>query len=99
MDIYFTVRLLVRQTLIRHFYIRTCAYGDLVLYAQMDLLDSARARRCLSGTYMVMLGDSTMSETMHDLVMLLGGLATAPDAMKAYMENATRCACFPCQNV
>ena len=59
--------------------------------AQMDLLDSARARKCLAGKYIVMLGDSTMSETMHDLVMLLSGLAVTRDAMSAYMTNATRC--------
>ena len=62
----------------------------------MDLLDSARARECLSGIYMVMLGDSAMSETMHDLVMLLSGLATTSDAMKTYMDNATRYACCTC---
>ena len=61
----------------------------------MDLLDSARARECLSGIYMVMLGDSAVSETMHDLVMLLSGLAT-PDAMKTYIDNATRYACCTC---
>ncbi|KAK9919008.1 hypothetical protein WJX75_008663 [Coccomyxa subellipsoidea] len=60
------------------------------LACKMDLLDSARARKCLAGKYIVMLGDSTMSETMHDLVMLLSGLAVTQRAMSAYMTNATR---------
>ena len=58
--------------------------------AQMDLIDSARARKCLADKYVVMLGDSTMSETMHDLVMLLSGVAVNDTAMKEYMANGTR---------
>ncbi len=56
----------------------------------MDLIDSARARKCLADKYVVMLGDSTMSETMHDLVMLLSGVAVNDKAMKEYMANGTR---------
>ena len=58
----------------------------------MKLIDSAEARKCLAGKYMVMLGDSTMTETMHDLVLLLSGLATDHEGMQAYMANATRSA-------
>ncbi|CAL8465784.1 g5320 [Coccomyxa elongata] len=54
------------------------------------LIDSARARKCLAQKYVLMLGGSTMSETMHDLVMLLSGLASNDEAMKEYMANATR---------
>lgn len=63
-----------------------------LLIAQVVLIDSARARKCLAEKYVVMLGDSTMSETMHDLVMLLSGLASNDEAMQEYMANATRCA-------
>lgn len=63
-----------------------------LLKAQVVLIDSVRARKCLADKYVVMLGDSTMSETMHDLVMLLSGVATKDEAMKEYMANATRCA-------
>lgn len=58
----------------------------------MNLIDAAAARECLAGKYVVMLGDSTMTETMHDLVLLLSGLATDHEAMQAYMANATRSA-------
>lgn len=67
--------------------------GDVVgINLQVNLLDSGEARKCLTGKYMVMLGDSTMTETMHDLVLLLSGLGADHDAMQAYMANATRSA-------
>lgn len=57
---------------------------------QMKLVDTASAQRCLHGKYIVLLGDSTMTDTMHDFVMLLSGLANRPDELEAYTYNATR---------
>ena len=57
---------------------------------QMELQDTASALRCLKGMRIVMLGDSTLTETMHDLVLLLSGLGSRPEEMAAYLYNATR---------
>ena len=56
----------------------------------MALLDTARAHACLKGMRVVMLGDSTMTETMHDLALLLSGLGSQPEAMAEFLQNATR---------
>lgn len=57
---------------------------------QMKLVDTASAQLCLQGKYVVLLGDSTMTDTMHDLVLLLSGLAARPEELEAYVYNATR---------
>ena len=57
----------------------------------MELQDTARAQQCMQGMYMVFLGDSTMTETVHDIVMLLSGLSSQPEALAAFVYNATRC--------
>ena len=58
---------------------------------QMELLDTAGAHECLRGMRIVMLGDSTMTETMHDLVLLLAGLGSRPVQMADIIYKATRC--------
>ena len=57
---------------------------------QLDLFDTDRARVCLEGKRIVLLGDSSMSETVHDLVLLISGLAHWPDQVNTYVYNATR---------
>ena len=42
-----------------------------------NLFDANRARQCLKDTYIVLIGDSSMSETFHDLVVLLNRLAVS----------------------
>ncbi len=56
----------------------------------MELFDADRVRVCLEGKHIVLLGDSTMSETVHDLVLLISGLARWPDQVNTYVYNATR---------
>ena len=56
----------------------------------MELFDADRVRGCLEGKHIVLLGDSTMSETVHDLVLLVSGLANWPDQVNTYVFNATR---------
>ena len=58
----------------------------------MELYDADRVRGCLEGKHIVLLGDSTMSETVHDLVLLVSGLANWPDQVNTYIYNATRSA-------
>lgn len=48
--------------------------AQLACSLQHGLFDTRRARRCLADKRLLMLGDSTFVEQMHDLVMLLGGL-------------------------
>ena len=57
----------------------------------MELVDTAGAHECLRGMRIVMLGDSTMTETMHDLVLLLAGLGSRPVEMADVIYKATRC--------
>ncbi len=56
----------------------------------MELYDADRIRECFEGKHVVLLGDSTMSETVHDLVLLVSGLANWPDQVNTYVYNATR---------
>ncbi|CAL5229711.1 g13084 [Coccomyxa viridis] len=60
------------------------------LACQMELYDADRIRGCFEGKHVVLLGDSTMSETVHDLVLLVSGLANWPDQVNTYVYNATR---------
>ena len=57
---------------------------------QMELFDADAARLCLQGKRILLLGDSTMTEAVHDLVMLISGLAHWPDQINTYVYNATR---------
>jgi hypothetical protein len=57
---------------------------------QMELFDADTTRLCLQGKRIVMLGESTMTEAAHDLVMLISGLANWPDQINTYVYNATR---------
>lgn len=59
-------------------------------HLQMKLHDTPGAQQCLKGKRVIMLGDSTLTETMHDLVLLLSGLGSQPADMAAYLYNATR---------
>lgn len=59
---------------------------------QLRLYDSEAARMCLAGKYVVSLGDSTMTETVYDLIMLMAGLAANLTELNAFVHNATRCA-------
>lgn len=56
----------------------------------MELFDADAARLCLQGKRILLLGDSTMTEAVHDLVMLISGLAHWPDQINTYVYNATR---------
>ena len=68
-----------------------------MLCLQMELFDTDRIRGCLEGKHIVLLGDSTMSETVHDLVLLVSGLANWPDQVNTYIWNATRyVSCLSC---
>ena len=68
----------------------TCACKQLFPCLQMELYDADRIRGCFEGKHVVLLGDSTMSETVHDLVLLVSGLANWPDQVNTYVYNATR---------
>ncbi len=58
---------------------------------QLRLYDSEAARVCLAGKYVVSLGDSTMTETVYDLIMLMTGLAANMTELNAFVSNGTRC--------
>ena len=45
----------------------------------------------MAGKYIVSLGDSTMTETVYDMIMLMAGLGTNQTALNAFVRNATRC--------
>lgn len=69
---------------------QACKVMKGMLGVQMELFDADSARMCLEGKRIVLLGDSTMSETVHDLVLLISGLAHWPDQVDTYVYNATR---------
>ncbi len=51
------------------------------------LYDAASARLCLRGKTVLLLGDSTMTETAHDFAILLSGIAADPELMADYIMN------------
>lgn len=57
---------------------------------QMRLYDSDSAIHCLAGKYVVALGDSTVTEMVYDMVMLMAGLGANPVALNDFVRNATR---------
>lgn len=59
-----------------------------VLEALPQLYDTGRARECLKNKHIVLLGDSLMAETFHDLVLLLLGIgAPCTHAKTFYIIN------------
>ncbi len=60
------------------------------LLCGLRLFDTAAARACLRGKRLVLLGDSTMAETAHDLAILLSGIATDSGRLHEHVNAATR---------
>ena len=60
------------------------------LAVKMHLFDTPAVRAGLSNKCVVLLGDSTMQETAHDLVILLSGIASHSDTLHSYVQQATR---------
>ena len=60
------------------------------LASSVRLFDTALCRQKLRNKCIVFLGDSTMQETMHDLVMLLSGLAADSNLLTDYIHTSTR---------
>lgn len=56
----------------------------------MGLWDTISTQNCLAGKYVLFLGDSTITETVHDVVLLLAGLGKNNTAANIYALNATR---------
>jgi hypothetical protein len=48
-----------------------------------------RTRRCLTGRKLLLLGDSTMTETLDDIVFLLSGIANDSQLMNSFTANLT----------
>ena len=69
-------------------------------YPSFEIYDTQKTRRCLAGKKLLFLGDSTMSETVDDLVILLSGMnidrdrethndSLPHDAFTSYVANAS----------
>jgi hypothetical protein len=56
----------------------------------IQLIDTIKARNCLTSKYIAILGDSTLSEVTHDLAILLSGMAKTPQELDKYLYRATR---------
>jgi len=54
------------------------------------LRGTKEARECLKGKKLLLLGDSTLGETAHDLAILLSGMARNRQRTEWYLSNATR---------
>lgn len=48
------------------------------MLCDLKLFDTAAARECSQNKRLLLLGDSTMTETAHDLAILLSGIANEP---------------------
>lgn len=57
---------------------------------KLKLYDALAARTALAGKCVVLLGDSTMQETAHDIIILLSGIAGNPALLHSYLHQATR---------
>ena len=70
--------------------------------AQLGLSNKLRgtkeARDCLSGRKLLLLGDSTLGETAHDLAILLSGIGRDRERTEWYISNATRLSSFVFSN-
>ena len=53
----------------------------------ITLYDTKITRECLRGKYAVILGDSSTTETVHDLIFLLSGLVTNSKMWGFYFQN------------
>ena len=53
----------------------------------ITLYDTIKTRHCLKGKYVVFLGDSSLTETVHDVIYLLTGLAANRDTWDYYFDN------------
>jgi hypothetical protein len=62
--------------------------GGLQICEIFSVYDTLAARKCLRNKRVLLLGDSTMTETMHDLIIILSG-ANVSEA-EQYMHMATR---------
>lgn len=60
------------------------------MLCDLKLFDTAAARECLQNKRLLLLGDSTMTETAHDLAILLSGIATDSTALHQHVLAATR---------
>lgn len=56
---------------------------------RLGLFDTQRTRRCLTSKRLVLLGDSTMVDMAHDLIMLLAGLGGNSSAVDGYCLQGT----------
>ena len=65
-------------------------------YPSFQFYDTRKTRQCLSGKKLLFLGDSTMSETVDDLVILLSGMnidrnkSHPHDTLETYVANASK---------
>ena len=51
------------------------------------LYDTDKTRKCLKDKYIVFLGDSSLTETVHDIIFLLTRLAVNDDLLAKYMKD------------
>lgn len=56
----------------------------------MELLDAAAARSCLRDKRVLLMGDSTMAETAHDIIILLSGVAANRTLLTDYIIKVRR---------
>ena len=72
-------------------------------YPSFQFYDTLKTRRCLAGKKLLFLGDSTMSETVDDLIILLSGMnidhdhdyeihnhSLPQDALQTYVANVSK---------
>jgi len=57
------------------------------LIKDITIYDSYKARKCLQGKFIVCLGDSTMTETVHDIIFLLTRLHLHSDLFRNYFDH------------
>ena len=51
------------------------------------LYDTDKTRKCLQDKFIVFLGDSSLTETVHDIIFLLSRLAVNDDLLATYMKD------------
>lgn len=83
--------------------------GSIISYIQQhyptfQFYDTKKTRQCLSGKKLLFLGDSTMSETVDDLVILLSGMnidrskSHPHDTLETYVANVSKASYGPLVN-
>ena len=60
------------------------------------LYDSKSTKACFSGKKIMFLGDSTMEETIHDIVVLLSGIGADKNVVFNYFDESR---CYPPKNI